>query len=68
MGLDAQKFQECYTSGRYSQEVVDDYQFASQLGVRSTPTFFVNGIPVVGAQPYDVFKQLIDQELAGEIP
>jgi protein-disulfide isomerase len=55
-------------SGRYSQEVQADYQYASQLGVRSTPTFFINGLPVVGAQPYDVFKQVIDQELAGEIP
>ena len=68
LGLNVQKFQECYASGRYSQEVIDDYQYASQLGVRSTPTFFVNGIPVVGAQPYDVFKQVIEQELAGEIP
>jgi len=45
-----------------------DYNYAVNLGVRSTPTFFINGIPVVGAQPYDVFKQLIDKELAGEIP
>ena len=68
LGLNVQKFQECYASRRYSQEVIDDYQYASQLGVRSTPTFFINGIPVVGAQPYDVFVQVIEQELAGEIP
>jgi len=42
--------------------------FALNLGVRSTPTFFVNGVPIVGAQPLDAFKQLIDKELAGEIP
>ena len=42
--------------------------FSLNLGVRSTPTFFINGIAVVGAQPIDVFKQVIDQELAGEIP
>jgi protein-disulfide isomerase len=68
LGLDVQSFQTCIDSGRYSQEVQADYQYASQLGVRSTPTFFINGLPVVGAQPYDVFKQVIDQELAGEIP
>ena len=66
--LDVAKFKACYEEGRYKDEVAADYQYASTLGVRSTPTFFVNGIPVVGAQPYDVFKQLIEQELAGEIP
>jgi protein-disulfide isomerase len=42
--------------------------FATGLGISSTPTFFINGIALVGAQPYDVFKQVIDLELAGEIP
>ena len=40
----------------------------SDLGIRSTPTFFINGLAIVGAQPLDVFKQVIDKELAGEIP
>jgi protein-disulfide isomerase len=68
LGLDAKQFQECVDTGRYNDEVMADYQFASNLGVRSTPTFFLNGIPLVGAQPYEMFKQVIDQELAGEIP
>jgi len=38
------------------------------LGVSSTPTFFINGLAIVGAQPLDIFKQVIDKELAGEIP
>ena len=42
--------------------------FSLNLGVQSTPTFFINGIAIVGAQPLNVFKQVIDQELAGEIP
>jgi protein-disulfide isomerase len=36
--------------------------------VTSTPTFFINGIPLVGAQPISVFEQVIEKELAGEIP
>jgi predicted DsbA family dithiol-disulfide isomerase len=36
--------------------------------VRSTPTFFLNGLPIVGAQPYEVFQDVIEKELAGEIP
>ena len=68
LGLDMDTFNECMESGRYVDEVEADYQFAATLGIRSTPTFFVNGIPVVGAQPFEVFKNLIDKELAGELP
>jgi len=68
LGLDTQSFQECVDTGRYYDEVMADFEYASNLGVRSTPTFFLNGIPLVGAQPYEMFKQVIEQELAGEIP
>jgi len=68
LGLDMTKFKDCLTTGKYKAEISSDYEFASNLGVSSTPTFFINGIPLVGAQPYEVFKQLIDRELAGEIP
>ena len=67
IGLDSDSFDECLESNRYEDEVMADFEFASQLGIRSTPTFFINGIALVGAQPYEVFKQLIDQELAGEL-
>ncbi len=68
LSLDGKQFQECLTTRKYAEEVQEDYDFASQLGVQSTPTFFVNGIPIVGAQPLQAFEQLIDQELAGKIP
>jgi protein-disulfide isomerase len=68
LGLDTQAFAECLADQRYESEVMGDYNYAVNLGVSSTPTFFINGIPIVGAQPYEVFKQIIDQELAGEIP
>ncbi|MGB6421708.1 MAG: thioredoxin domain-containing protein [Anaerolineales bacterium] len=66
--LDVPGFEECIEEGRYSDEVQADYEFASSLGVRSTPTFFLNGIAVVGAQPFEVFQDVIEKELAGEIP
>ena len=66
--LDMGSFNECLESGRYNEEINADFEYAANLGVSSTPTFFVNGIPVVGAQPFEMFSQLIDQELAGEIP
>ena len=66
--LDIPGFEECIEEGRYSDEVQADYEFASSIGVRSTPTFFLNGIAVVGAQPFEVFQDIIEKELAGEIP
>jgi protein-disulfide isomerase len=68
LDLDLDEFEKCFEEGRYSQEVEDDYQYALQLGVQSTPTFFLNGIPLIGARPYEVFKDVIERELAGELP
>lgn len=66
--LDEEAFEACLDSGKFDNFIEEDMNFALNLGVRSTPTFFINGLAVVGAQPIDVFKQIIDQELAGEIP
>ena len=66
--LDGNAFETCLDSGKFDDFIQQDMDFSLNLGVRSTPTFFINGLAVVGAQPLDVFKQVIDQELAGEIP
>jgi protein-disulfide isomerase len=66
--LDTAAFETCLDSGKFDQFIQEDMDFSLNMGVRSTPTFFVNGLAVVGAQPLDVFKQIIDKELAGEIP
>jgi protein-disulfide isomerase len=68
LGLDSAAFDECVKERRYQDEVAADMDFAFNLGVRSTPTFFINGIALVGAQPFEVFKDVIDKELAGELP
>ena len=68
LGLDVTTFEACITDHKYQQAIQEDSDFAVNLGVRSTPTFFVNGLAIVGAQPLEVFKQVIDKELAGEIP
>lgn len=64
LGLDAAAFRECLDSRRYRDEVQADYEAALQLGINSTPTFFINGRPVIGAQPYEVFARIIEEELA----
>jgi protein-disulfide isomerase len=63
MGLDTQAFNTCLDSGKYTQLVTNQTDLAHQLGVQSTPTFAVNGQPVVGAQTYDSFKTTIDNLL-----
>ncbi len=63
LGLNVTRFRECLDSGRYEQEVRKDMQDAVAAGVRSTPTFFINGIMVTGAQPLEVFTGIIDREL-----
>ena len=68
LGLNMTTFEACMNEHKYQQAIQEDSDFAINLGIRSTPTFFINGIPVVGAQPLDVFKQVIDKELAGENP
>jgi protein-disulfide isomerase len=63
LGLDANVFNDCLESGKYTTVVQNERQLAQSLGVRSTPTFLVNGKPLIGAQPFEVFKQAIETEL-----
>jgi protein-disulfide isomerase len=63
LGLDTNKFNTCLTSGVKQTIVQAEYNEGSNFGVSGTPTFFVNGKAIVGAQPYSVFKQAIDAEL-----
>ncbi len=60
LGLDTQTFNECLDSGKYMSLIQTDTSPSSALGVQSTPTFLINGQAVVGAQPFEVFKQTID--------
>jgi protein-disulfide isomerase len=68
LGLDTTAFEKCMNDHKHQAAIEEDMQFAIDLGVQSTPTFFVNGLAIVGAQPLSVFQQVIDEELAGNIP
>ena len=63
LGLNKNEFTSCLTSEKYSGEILKDIQDGVNAGVEGTPTFYINGIKVVGAQTYDVFKEIIDAEL-----
>lgn len=68
LGLDMDKFSACLTGGEYDDFIQQDMDYSLSIGVQSTPTFFINGLAIIGAQPLTSFQQLIDKELAGEIP
>ena len=68
LNLDMTKFNTCITNHTYDKTIQDNSDFATKIGVDSTPTFFINGLALIGAQPIDAFKQIIDKELAHEIP
>jgi protein-disulfide isomerase len=63
-GLNFAKWQSCYSSGRPKARIEAEMQVANDFGARGTPAFFVNGRSLVGAQPFDRFAALIDEELA----
>ncbi len=62
--LNESEFRACVTSGKYRDTVMQSYQLGVSYGVRATPTFLVNRVQLVGAQPLSVFEQVIDQQLA----
>jgi protein-disulfide isomerase len=59
LGLDTAAFDACLDSGRWTEDVQRDLAEGAALGVRGTPTLFISGYPLVGAQPYEVFQQAI---------
>lgn len=68
LNLDMTAFTTCLDSNRYQKQVLANMDYGTSLGVYSTPTFYINGIYLLGAQPFETFKSIIDKELAGEIP
>ena len=62
-GVDATTFSRGLSSHRWQMKVDDDSALATRVGATGTPTAFVNGIKVSGAQPLTVFEKTIDEEL-----
>jgi protein-disulfide isomerase len=62
--LDPNAFNQCLDSGKYAAEVDKDFQEGAGLGLTGTPSFFINGRQLVGAQPLSAFQKIIDSELA----
>jgi len=63
LGLNSVKFDTCLDSGAMAAEIQQDMADGAAVGIQGTPGFIVNGKLVSGAQPFAVFKQVIDAEL-----
>jgi protein-disulfide isomerase len=64
LGLDVAKFKAARTSGRFKARIQEDQALAAAVGAEGTPTMFVNGTKVVGAQPFEQFRSTVDAALA----
>jgi protein-disulfide isomerase len=64
LGLDMGKFKTALDTSAHKGRIDSDMALARQIGVQGTPNFFINGRQVVGAQPYEEFKKVVDQEIA----
>jgi protein-disulfide isomerase len=68
VGLDVPKFSQCVDSHASSARIEADLRAGQDAGVVGTPTFFINGRELTGAQPFEEFKRLIDDELQARAP
>ncbi len=66
LGLDTAQFNSCLDSNKYLEKVTRDTSDGRGLGVNATPTFFINGQKIEGAQPYSVFKAAVDAALGAQ--
>jgi protein-disulfide isomerase len=66
IGLDTAKFDECYAKKPHSAAIDKDMADGAAAGVNGTPAFFINGRSLSGAQPFERFKEIIDEELAAK--
>ena len=64
LGLNAASFNTCIDDKKYDSQIDAEVTLANKVGATGTPTFFVNGKQIVGAQPIGAFTSAIDAELA----
>lgn len=64
IGAKEAEFKVCLESGKFKAKIDADMAEGTNIGIKSTPTFFVNGKLINGAQPIEVFSEVIDEELA----
>ena len=66
VGLDRKKFDDCLEKKAFKADIDKDVKDGEKAGVTGTPAFFINGRMLSGAQPFEKFKEVIDDELASK--
>ncbi len=64
LGLNVAQLKSAIDNNEHQAAIEKDQKLAAQLGARGTPSFFINGRNLRGAQPFEAFKKVIDEELA----
>ncbi len=64
-GVDTAEFESCYENQATMNQIEEDVDEARELGAQATPTIFINGQEVRGAQQFSTFQQVIESELDG---
>lgn len=64
IGLDLPAFESCFAANKYEAAIAKDFEEGEALGITGTPTFFINGRMLRGAQPIENFVRIIEQELS----
>lgn len=64
LGLDTAAFNACFDSRKYQPQIEEDMAAAEAAGVSGTPAFFINGRLLGGAQPFEAFQRVIEDELS----
>ncbi|MBK9211342.1 MAG: DsbA family protein [Anaerolineales bacterium] len=67
LDLNMAEFESCLSEEKHKGTVEQDAAAAEANGIHATPTFFINGFKVEGAQPYSILKDLIEQALDGNL-
>ena len=63
IGLNGEQFNKCLDDSKYQPAIQKNLDEGGKFGVTGTPAFFINGRSLVGAQPFDAFAQIINEEL-----
>jgi protein-disulfide isomerase len=63
LGLDVEKFTRAIDSGRFNEAIDKDIRLAESLDLYNTPTFYINGLQIIGERPLEYFTKVVDSEL-----
>ncbi len=61
--LDTTQFGDCLNTVKHAQRIAGDIAYATSIGISGTPSFVINRVVISGAQPYEIFKTILDAEL-----